>query len=48
MTKQSSVLWREAYLGFYVGECLIFQNYLVMGRLNGFFGEEKKSNQVAN
>jgi len=27
LTKHASILWREAYLGFYIGECHMFQKY---------------------
>jgi hypothetical protein len=48
MTKQSFNLWREAYLGFYVGGVPKVPKILVMGQSNGSFRRKKRSNRVTN
>jgi hypothetical protein len=38
----ASILWREACLSFYVGECLMFQKKVVMGQSNSSFWKKGK------
>jgi hypothetical protein len=44
MTNHASILGREPYLGFYVGECPHVPNLLVMGQSNGCVWEKKLTN----
>jgi len=46
MTKHASILGREAYLGFYVGEFTIFQKYWWWANQMALFFKKNKKNWV--